>query len=256
MVRIYNAENGLLIKSLMGHSLAITALTCSSCFLASASYDCTVRIWNQNDWILTHCLPTQNSAILKLTFATKDKLIGSCSDLGVKIWDPAQGILMQSFDHLHKKKINALITLGCGLIASGSDDTNIKIWEPFGNGKIKTMLPGSSSVFSLTELQNCFLISGYEDKVIKIWNREDANIILQFIAHNGPIMALETLNAYDFVSCSSDKIIKIWSTKSEHKGIIKVLHGHTDEITCLANLNNLRLASSSIDNTLKIWNLN
>lgn len=245
-------DNGLLVKTLSGHSLAITALASSSRYLASASHDCTVRIWSMNDYSQIHCFQSQNSAILKLCSANKvDKLIGCSSDFVIKVYDPSQGTDLYNFREIHKKKVNALIILNSGFAASGSDDTNINVWDIL-NGRILKSLQSNSTVCALTELVNKILISGYEDKSIRIWNLESYTMTHEFIAHNGPVVALESLNAFDFVSSGLDKTIKIWGMKS--KGIIQVLNVSSSE-TSLAKLSSARLASISTDNALKIWHL-
>ena len=71
----------------------------------------------------------------------------------------------------HSSVVNSLIQLENGLLASGSADKTIKIWDK--DFKCINTLSGHRyNVFSLIQLENGLLASGSEDNTIKIRDKD------------------------------------------------------------------------------------
>ena len=69
----------------------------------------------------------------------------------------------------HARYILSLVYLPDGLLASGSDDKTIKIWNIETGMCIKTLEGHEEWVRSLVYLPGGLLASGSADKTIKIW---------------------------------------------------------------------------------------
>ena len=70
----------------------------------------------------------------------------------------------------HTNSVSSLTQSQNGLLASGSYDETIKLWDPQQGYKcIQTLIGHTNSVLSLTQLQNGLLASGSCDKSIKFW---------------------------------------------------------------------------------------
>ena len=76
---------------------------------------------------------------------------------------------------------------------------------------IKTLNGHTSSVWSLTILQNGNLVSGSLDKTIKIWNSKTGTLIQTLDGHTQGVFSLTVLQNGNLVSGSGDNTIKIWS---------------------------------------------
>jgi len=69
----------------------------------------------------------------------------------------------------HTHYVSSLIQLQNGMIASGSYDSTIRIWDPTQNFKcIQTLEGHSDVVYSLIQLQNGMIASGSSDNTIRI----------------------------------------------------------------------------------------
>lgn len=72
-------------------------------------------------------------------------------------------------DKGHTGGVKAIVAVNDGLIASGSIDTSIKIWNVMEN-KLSAELLGHSNVVScLHTLADGSLVSGSWDKTVKVW---------------------------------------------------------------------------------------
>ncbi len=72
----------------------------------------------------------------------------------------------------HTDKVTCLVTLPDGLLASGSSDKTIRIWNVTSGITIKTLTGHTGGVWSLVVLPNdSLLTSGSDDKTIRIWSQ-------------------------------------------------------------------------------------
>jgi TPR repeat protein/WD40 repeat protein len=148
----------------------------------------------------------------------------------------------------HTSFVYALIELSDGLLASGSEDNTIKIWDQAGKC-VKTLEGHTSPVFTLIELRDGRLASGSADRTIKIWDRA-GNCIKTLEGHTSFVYTLIGLSDGGLASGSWDNTIKIWDQAGN---CIKTFKGHTDLVCTLIELSDGRLASGSGNKTIKIW---
>ena len=170
----------------------------------------------------------------------------------------------------HKKIIVCMIELENKLIATGSYDNTIKVWD-IKNQNCQNEIKEEGKVFALLEFEPNLILSAIdktpddiqeisqirgEDIVINLWDLNSPNtdnkVIYSFIGHQLRINCLVKCNDKFFASCSNDGEIIIWDYHLRRK--VNNLIGHGDCILCLIRLNNGRLCSGSADMTIKIWN--
>ncbi len=77
--------------------------------------------------------------------------------------------LIKTFNE-HIGRINALAMSSNNILATGSLDNTIKIWEMNSTNSIFTLTGHLSDLFSLAFLSDSILVSGSQDYSIKIWN--------------------------------------------------------------------------------------
>ncbi|MGB3208709.1 MAG: WD40 repeat domain-containing serine/threonine-protein kinase [Crinalium sp.] len=143
------------------------------------------------------------------------------------------------------------------LVASGSDDQTIVIWDLVTKKQVACLRGHKKSVrtiaFSLTDK---LLVSGSSDRTIKLWNLDNYQEILTFQGHQQAVNSvLFTPDGTQIISGSADKTIKLWDIKTtELIATLKSHHLAVRDIAYEATSN--KLASASLDRTAKIWDLN
>jgi TPR repeat protein len=152
----------------------------------------------------------------------------------------------------HTGDVTTLTELSDGLLASGSEDNTIKIWDRSGNC-ITTLEGHTGGVFTLIELSDGLLASGSYDKTIKIWDRS-GNCINTLDGHTGDVTTLtELLDGLLASGSGSDEVfdgtIKIWDRSGN---CIKTLEGDSGGVKTLIELPDGLLASGG-GRSIKIW---
>jgi COMPASS component SWD3 len=196
VITLRNLKTGKIIRSFTGHSGSIYGLSLSpdGQTLVSSSRDTTLKIWH------LHTINTYSSN-------STNRLIGD-------------GLINTLVGH--SSSINAVkISPNGQIIASGSEDNTIKIWD-LNSGVCLATLEGHEAGVRAIAISpdGQLLISGSADHTIKLWQLP--------IVENEPI-------------CPDP---------------IYTLTGHSDEIKCLAiSPDGQILASGSQDKTIKLWQL-
>jgi hypothetical protein len=68
----------------------------------------------------------------------------------------------------HDDTVISLLKLSNGMLASGSDDTTIKLRDPKDNYKVVRTIETGSKVYPLLQLSNGMLVSGHHDNSFKV----------------------------------------------------------------------------------------
>ena len=143
---------------------------------------------------------------------------------------------------------------GGKLLASGSWDETIKIWE-VGSWKLVETLEGhSDSVYSVSfSPDGKLLASGSGDNTIKIWEVGSWKLVKTLEGHSYSVYSVSfSPDGKLLASGSGDKTIKIWEVGSWK--LIKTLEGHSYEVISVSfSPDGKFLASGSNDETIKIW---
>ncbi|KAL0217712.1 hypothetical protein RCL1_008292 [Eukaryota sp. TZLM3-RCL] len=196
--------------SLPGHTEAVLDVAFSPCgnYLASGSGDTTVRVWDlhTNTPILT--LTGHKHWVLTVSFSPDSKYLASAGmDKVVRIWDLGN---MKSYSNRnvvsrplagHTNYVTSLVWqpfhLSCStscLLASGSKDGTIRVWNVAAMNSVSILSGHSSAITHLKWSSRGLLISSSQDRTIKIWNPERGILVKSLSAHGHWVnrMALST----------------------------------------------------------------
>ena len=178
--------------------------------------------------------------------------------------DPARANQRRITLHEHTNWIRSVAFQPHGeLLASGSDDETVRIWNRQTGQCIKTLEGHSGRVRGVAfHPDGRLLASGSEDGSIRLWDLTTWDCIAVLEGHLQRVLTLAFSPDGKFLaSGSNDAIVRIWSLREQTLQPITVgpahsLHGHTGQIRSVCfHANPPLLASASEDGTIKLWDV-
>ncbi len=142
------------------------------------------------------------------------------------------------------------------LLASGSGDDTIRLWDATTGQHIRTLTGHTASVWSVAfSPDGALLASGSGDDTIRLWDATTGQHIRTLTGHTYWVssVAFSPADGSLLASGSGDNTIRLWdATTGQH---IRTLTGHTDWVNSVAfsPADGSLLASGSSDNTIRLW---
>lgn len=103
-----------------------------------------------------------------------------------------------------------------GLVASGSGDKTVKVWE-LASGQCNATLAGHEGFVSgLGVLGDGRLVSSSEDGTVRVWDVAQKTCVATLEGHDGLVLCLAVLGDGRFASGAGDMSIKFWSALADH----------------------------------------
>jgi WD40 repeat protein len=197
---------------------------------------------------INHIIKSQNEGISCMTILHNGKIAsGSWGGL-ITMWnnkyEPERLI-----HGMHKSVVLALISYTNNLLASGSIDGLIKVFDLQANN-CKYTLEGHTSDINCFLLFHRDLVSGSRDMAIKKWSGHRLSTVTTLNDHKGSILSLLQLLDGSLASTSMDHTIRIWGQDLK---CVHVINGHEESVLCLQQSSNGNLISCSSDRTIKVW---
>ncbi|KAJ3262722.1 hypothetical protein HDU77_000238 [Chytriomyces hyalinus] len=137
-----------------------------------------------------------------------------------------------------------------GLIASGSADKSINVFDPRNDATpVFTLIGHTDTVCALARDEATgAIVSGSWDKTAKVW--VDWQCVLTLTGHEQAVWAVLAAGAHGVLTASADKLIKVWKDGK----CVRSLSGHSDAVRALAPLEGVGFLSASNDGSVRIWN--
>ena len=229
-----------LIRTIPGHDNTISQVKYSpdGRFIASASWDKTIKLWDAASGKLVNTLRHQDG-VNSIAFSPDGQtIVSGGEDKTLKIWDITDKPRLIKTLRGHTDSIKTVTISPDGkLIASAGYDNQIKIWHISGE-LLQTIEAHDLAITSLAfSPDSQTLASASWDNTIKLWAIADAgkssSLIHTLTGHQDGVTDI-SFNAAGTVlaSSSGDRQIKLWNPKTGE--LIKNLRGHTSQINSLA----------------------
>jgi WD40 repeat protein/gas vesicle protein len=142
------------------------------------------------------------------------------------------------------------------LLASGSRDKSIKVWNISEKHEEFTLYGHSSSILSVCfSIGGKLLASGSGDKTIKIWNISERHEEFNLTGHSHDVNSVcFSPDGKLLASGSDDKTIKVWNIGEKCEEF--TLNGHSGGVNSVYfSSDGKLLASGSSDKSIKVWNV-
>lgn len=226
----------------------------NSTHIASGSDDKTVKIW---DYTIFNCILTLNTPdkVFSLALLDNNFLAAGCDGaFDIYVWNLNDGSLIATLNG-HTGKVNTLETLNDGTLASGGDDSTVRLWDQINFSLLHTYT-ASAHVNCIRQLANGYLAIALNvnSNNLVIWDPFSKAVKNVVNAHSFSVLAVEELNNGYFTTSSSGAYVRVWN--ETFLNLVKTFTSHTKKVNALKSLTNGVFASASDDNTIKIWNSN
>ncbi|CAE6541800.1 unnamed protein product [Rhizoctonia solani] len=245
---------------LVGHTSPVHCVAISSdgTRIISGSGDHTVRMWDaQTGAPIGKPYTGHSSFVYGLAFVRDGTRFVSCSiDMTLKLWDTTKQTLVKS--HSHPAKIRCVASSPDGaLVAFGSDDEQVHLWDPKAWKKINSEpLEGHSDlIWSLVFSPDGACLASGSSKAVCLWDTRSHSLLGKIASsHTQPIRSIAlTPCGTGVVSGSDDNTARLWDVKTGNT--VLELVGHSSNVAAVAfSPDGSCIASASFDNTIRLWN--
>ncbi|KAI3659558.1 hypothetical protein MP638_005244 [Amoeboaphelidium occidentale] len=246
VISCWNADNGDLIRQLVGHSYAISAIFVIHETVYSGDVGSGIKLWNKNDGRIIRSLRFLHINIINVFALKEEMLFSGSTDTNIISWNASTGELILG----RKTKLWSAVHWK-NLVISSGDDATVKMWdklidslEPFA-----VLVDSIQSVTSLC-ISDDTLFTGSSDTYVRQWNLTDFTRMKFLSGHSHTVSFLVIVDEYLF-SAGYDKAIVKWDKSTGSN--LGVLLGHTLAVGYLAFKENI-LYSGSVDGFVKMWN--
>ncbi|KAJ6070716.1 hypothetical protein N7467_012035 [Penicillium canescens] len=139
------------------------------------------------------------------------------------------------------------------LLASGSSDGTIRLWDTVTGALQETLNGHSDSVYAVAFSPNDRLLaSGSSDKTIRLWDTATGALHQTLKCHSRSVCTVAfSHDGQMLASGSDDKTIRLWDTATG--ALQQTLEGHSGSVCAVAFSPDSRLASGSSDGTIRLW---
>lgn len=175
----------------------------------------------------------------------------------IKIWDLTTAEVPNTLNDGHTAPILALSLSADGtLLASGSKDNTIKVWEVPTAALRHTLAEHSDKVYAVAlSPDGKAIASGSQDFTVKLWNTETGELVRtlsQPAGHRDAVSAVAiSPDGKQVASGSWEKDIKLWDLQTGK--ILRTFTGHQDKVMAVTFVNDQTVASGSLDKSIRIW---
>jgi WD40 repeat protein len=277
-VKLWDIESGECRKTLQGHQSWVWSVAFSpdGQMLASSSNYGNIRLWNTatgqfqtlQGWIsianLVHCV----------AFSSEGQFLASTdTEPTIRIWDVKTGECRKKLPQPSRAwcvafapQRNANSPVGIGLpfpsgeaartgllLASGSDDRLVRLWD-IDTGECLTTLAGHTSMVYVVSFSpdGMLLASGSDDRLIKLWDVHSGTCLKTLEGHTNVVWSVQfSPKGRILASGSHDRTVKLWDI---HSGECLKTLDHAAEIWSIAfSPDGETLASSSTAGSIQLW---
>ncbi|MFZ1728911.1 MAG: choice-of-anchor D domain-containing protein [Bacteroidota bacterium] len=212
-VRIWNTSDGSMAQDLTGPSGAVHTVrfTADGNYLVAGSNG-NVILWRVWDWgkAWTHNGDTSTDGALAVSPHTD--FIASGSGNSIAILDFTTGTRLRQLTG-HSGTVRSLdISNDAFVIASGSEDRSVRLWNAITWQAIRTLTGHSAAVRSV-QLSNAAgrVLSGSTDKSVRIWDGRSGALLHTLNGHSGGVNgAVFDRRTRYIISGADDKRIRVW----------------------------------------------
>lgn len=154
----------------------------------------------------------------------------------------------------HDKDVNTIaLSPNDMLIASGSQDKTIRIWQSSDLTAVATLSGHKRGVWRIvfSPVDRC-LASCSGDRTVKLWSMADYTCLRTFQGHTSSVLSVQFVNrGQQLISASSDGLLRLWTIRTGD--CENTFDAHQDKVWTLAVASDGCVLSGGSDGQLILW---
>ena len=221
---------------------------------SSHDRDKTIKLWEVENGQLVKKLEGHNSWATSVAFSPDGQFLASGSaDKTVKLWQVENGQLVNTLKNHHEIVESVAFSPNGQLFASASDDKTINLYETNDFRLLKVLKGHRYQVYTIAfSPDGRLLASGSQDKTIRFWEVESGNLDRIVDAQLTPLKHIAFSPDGQVFASASDSKLRLWDVASGR--LLKTMEGHKDQVTSVSFSSDGRfIASGSFDATIRLW---
>jgi WD40 repeat protein len=226
-------------------------------YVASASDDTTVNVWNTLRWTSIQTYKNHTNFVYSLDQIDNDTMVSGSKDKTIRIWKISTGETLKIINVGVAVYVVRVFSIEYNQIVCGTAGTsnNLQIYN-YETGNLTQTLSGhSGDVNAIEILSEQFMASGGDDKKVIIWDLYSYSIKYNLTGHTSVVYCIKRLSSQLIASGDGIGLIIVWNWLSGEQ--IFNLNNHTDAFNSfsLDLYDDQTLISGSLDRTVKFWNI-
>lgn len=270
--------NDWFLQSMEHHTDWVNDITlcCNGRNLISVSNDTTIKVWNAHQGYCLSTLRSHKDYAKCLAYAKDREVIASAGfDRMIYLWDIQALTMLTTTKNTvttkpldgSKNSIYSLAINQCGtLVASGSTEKVIRLWDPRSRQKLLKLRGHTDNVRSLLfSKDGSSLLSASSDGTIRLWSIPQQRCVSIIRVHDEGVWTLQTNDSFNFVY-SGGKDCKVFRTDlkntsnttlicEESAPILKILLVDRNYPNSSARNQGSSIWVATTDSAIKNWNL-
>ncbi|KAJ3177161.1 WD repeat-containing protein 83 [Geranomyces variabilis] len=262
LVRLWNPETGMGIKTYEAHGKAVLALAipppgADNTRFATGSEDRAVLVWDVATGRPIRRFTSHHQRVNAVAFNQDATVVVSGSyDASVRFWDCRAANAYKPIQVAeHAKDSVEAVQVVQHEILTGSVDGSIRVYDMRTGDFIADKVGHPVTSASFSGDKNCVLVSSL-DSTIRLFDKENGELLNSYTGHkNSEYRITSTLSNTDahVISGSEDGSILMWDLV-EGTLVKRLERAHDRVATCVAyHPSRTAMVSGSVDGTIKVW---
>jgi WD40 repeat protein len=223
-------------------------------YVASASDDTTVNVWDTLTWTSIQTYTNHTDRVYSLDQIDNDTMVSGSSDFTIRIWKISTGETLRIISIGAKVYAVRVFSIENKQIVCGKFHL-IQIYNYDTGNLIQTLNGHSDSVFSIEILSDQYIASGGQDRKVVFWNLSSYSIKYTLTGHNSTVYCLKRLSTNLIASGYNNGKIIIWNWFTGE--LMFDLNNQMGSLyyNSLDLYDEQTLISGSKGGTVKLWNI-